>query len=244
MKVYYNEITSGNLQLIKSLQKQVEELKSRAVTNKNMYLDYVQQNQKLSEPLAEVQREIGELQALLKERTKDQMALRNANSRLTSIGKDTNELRRKQQLLEEEYFKVETEKNNLYRSFEEVIVKIQNQSDFQNQTLESKLRIVEENSERLTSQVQEVIQAANLDGNEMNHVLASLDQLMASKEDALQVKRFQVVKLKKGFNDSLEAFKVKLKDLGIPEDEFNALGFFKENIPVGTTNAPAGLVAK
>jgi hypothetical protein len=45
MKAYYNDITSGNLQLIKSLQKQISELKSRAVNNKKIMLDYVQENQ-------------------------------------------------------------------------------------------------------------------------------------------------------------------------------------------------------
>ena len=78
MKEYYNDITSGNLQLIKSLQKQVAEFKVQASNNRKMLLDYEIENQKLSEPLSKVSAEIAELQVLLKERTKDQMAFRNA----------------------------------------------------------------------------------------------------------------------------------------------------------------------
>jgi len=47
MKAYYNDITSGNLHLIRSLQKQISELKSRAINNKKIMLDYVQENQVL-----------------------------------------------------------------------------------------------------------------------------------------------------------------------------------------------------
>ena len=112
MKTYYNDITGGNLQVIKDLQKKIVELKEMAVENKKKLLDYVQENQKLSEPLAMVTAEIAELQALLRERTKDQMALRNAHSRLSALGKSSAEMRRDLESLEEEYFKVEKERDN------------------------------------------------------------------------------------------------------------------------------------
>ena len=51
-----------------------------------------------------------------------------------------------------------------------------------------------------------------------------------------------MAKLKKSFNDSLETFTAKLKELGIPEDETASLGFVLEELPSGCTSAPAGLV--
>ena len=42
MKAYYNDITGGNLQVIKDLQKRIAELKENAVDNKKKLLDYVQ----------------------------------------------------------------------------------------------------------------------------------------------------------------------------------------------------------
>lgn len=244
MKKYYNDITSGNLQLIKNLQIQVEELKSRAINNKKMLLDYTNENQKLSEPLAKVSSEIAELQALLKERTKDQMALRNANSRLTSIGKSSFELRRKQKNLEDEYKKAENERDELYHSFEDILQRIQRQSDFHNQGMNQKLNDAEINVEKLSIQINEVIHAANLDPNEIERIMLSLSQMIAVKEDSLENVRFQVIKFKKGFNDSFDAFRVKLKDLGIPDSEIDSLGYRHEDMPLGTTTGPAGLVAR
>ena len=156
MKAYYNDITAGNLQLIRSLQKQVEELKERAINNKRRLLEFVQENQKLSEPLSKVTGEIAEVQGLLRERTKDQMALRNAHSRLAAIGKKSKAIRLQYQQLEEEFSKVEKERDQLYNSYEESIKRVQQQSDFQNQALEQRLRAVEGNAEKAAVQVEEV----------------------------------------------------------------------------------------
>jgi hypothetical protein len=241
MKSYYNDITGGNLQLIKSLQKQIVEIKERAINNKRMLLDFVQENQKLSEPLARVTAEIAELQTSLRERTKDQMALRNAHSRLAAIGKNSTELRAAQQGLEEEYAKVERERDQLYNSFEDSIQRIQQQSEFHNQSLEQRLRAAEASAEKASLQVEEIIRAANLDVNEMARVMDSLNQMLAAKDEALRDVRFLVVKMQKTYNDSLATFSAKLKELGIPEHEVSMLGFSLEPI-VGSTAAPAGLI--
>jgi hypothetical protein len=242
MKAYYNDITGGNLQVIKDLQKKIAELKDRAVNNKKMLLDYVQENQKLSEPLAMVTAEIAELQALLRERTKDQMALRNAHSRLASIGKNCTDFRREQEVLEEEYSKVERERDQLYNSFEESIDRVKQQSEFHNQALAQRLRAAETSAEKAGHQVEEIVRAANLDQSEMARVMDTLNQMLSAKDDALRDVRFLVVKLQKTYNDSLETFYAKLKDLGIPDAELQALNFLPEKLPVSSTGAPAGLI--
>jgi len=209
-----------------------------------MLLDYGQENQKLSEPLAKVSSEIAELQSQLKERTKDQMALRNANSRLTAIGRQNSEIRRRQAQLEEGYGRLEKERDELYNTFEESIQKAQQQSEFHNQALESRLKFAELTADKAGAQVEEIVRAANLDGNEVARIMASLNHMLSAKEDTLKDLRFNVVKLKKTFNDTLETYLAKLRDLGIPEEEIQRLGFVKEMLPHGSSNAPAGLVAK
>lgn len=241
MRSYYNDITGGNLQLIKSLQKQIVELKERAISNKRMLLDYVQENQKLSEPLAKVTAEIAELQTSLRERTKDQMALRNAHSRLAAIGKSSIELRAAQQALEEEYANVERERDQLYSSFETSIQRVQQQSEFHNQSLEQRLAAAEASAEKASLQVDEIIRAANLDATEMTRVMEALNQMLAAKDEALRDVRFLVTKLQKTYNDSLHTYTAKLKELGIPEHELLMLGFDHESL-AGSTSAPAGLI--
>lgn len=249
MKSYYNEITSSNLKLIKNLQKQVEELKERANSNKKLLYEYTLENQKLSEPLMKVSNEITELQTLLKERMKDQMALHNANSRLTAISKQSNGYKIKLKHLEEEYYLLEKERDALYTGYEESLERVKAQTEFQNQTLEQRLVAAENNVEKAAMQVEEIIQAANLDGGEVARMMSSLNQTLSAKENVISDLKFQVMKLQKGYNDSLMAFMMKLKDFGIPEHELegysNSNGFVLEKLPVGSTTAPvATLVAK
>jgi hypothetical protein len=92
--------------------------------------------------------------------------------------------------------------------------------------------------------VEEIIRAADLDLGEIQRVMGSLSHMLSVKDEALGDIRFQVVKLKKGYNDSMDAFRIKLRDLGIPDEEFNMMGFRPEVLPTGSTVAPAGLVAR
>lgn len=244
MKLYYNEITRGNLLLISNLQKQVIDLQTRASNNKRMLLEYVQENQNLSKPLAKVSAKIAELQALLKERTKDQMALRNATARLNSIKKKSQSLRESQQQLEDDFKVIEKERDQLYNTFVETIEQVHQQSDFHNAALEQRLKAAELTVEKAASQIEEIIRAANLDAVEMVRVMASINEMLAAKEDALKNVTFLVAKLKKNFNDSLDMYIAKFKELGISQSEIDKLGFTVEELLLGSTTAPSGLLAK
>mmetsp|Transcript_67133 Transcript_67133/g.132183 ORF Transcript_67133/g.132183 Transcript_67133/m.132183 type:complete len:479 (+) Transcript_67133:66-1502(+) len=245
MKAYYNDITRTNLNMIKKLQNQVEVLKERSSNNKKLLQEYVIENQKLSKPLAEVSGDIASLQTDLKERSKDQMALRNANSRLSAIGKSSGTMRAKLSLLEDEYAQVERERDTLYSGFEESIQRVKQQSEFTNQALEQRLIAAEANVGKAGMQVEEIIQAANLDSGEVARMMGSLNQMLAAKEEALHEARFNVVKLQKAYNDNLDTFTAKMIELGIPEHEMQEMGFVKEKLPVGSTTAPSlSLIAR
>ena len=88
-------------------------------------LEYVQENQKLSELLAKVSAEIADWQVFLRERSKDQMALRNAASRLAFMNRQTVQLKSTQHQLEEECVKVEHDRDDVYNSFEENIRRVE-----------------------------------------------------------------------------------------------------------------------
>lgn len=103
MKSYYNDITTSNLQLIRSLQQQIQNLKTKAATNKQLLLDYTQQNMKLSAPLQKVTADVAEIRASLRERGKDQLALQNARARFAATQHATETLKKEYVLLEKLY---------------------------------------------------------------------------------------------------------------------------------------------
>ena len=241
MKCYYSTITEQNIQLIEGLRNKGKELKNCAIDNQRSLLEYKEMNHTLSLPLSQVTDEIGTVRDHLRARTKDQMALKNASSRLNVVIKNIAGLRAKLQLLEEEYAQVERERDLLYSNFEDSIQRVYQQAEFSNQALERRLVNAECNAEKAAMQVEEVIHAANLDSGEMVRVVGSLNQMLAAKDDAIKEVKFLVIKLQKTFNDSYGTFSAKLKALGISEDEFRTLGFTLEKLPSGSTTAPIGV---
>jgi len=166
------------------------------------------------------------------------MALRNANSRLSAIGKSGSSLRMNLVMLEEEYAAVEKERDLLYSTFEDSVQRVRQQSDFQNQALEQKLVAAESNVQKAALQVEEIIRAANMDSTEVARMMTSLNQMLAAKEEVLSDVKFNVTMLQKSFNDTLEIYSAKMKELGIPEEEISNMGFSLEPLPKGCTSAP------
>ena len=244
MKLYYNEITRGNLQLITHLQRHVEELRARAQNNKRMLLEYIEENQNLSLPLLKISSKISELQVMLKERSKDQMALRNAMARLNSMRKKSTMLRESQLRLEEDYKAVEKDRDELYNTFEEAIHNVHQQAQFHNQALEQRLITAEVTVEKANQQIEEIMKAARLDVPEMSKVLASINEMLAAKEDTIKDVNFSVAKLKKNFNDTFDTYVAKFKELGLADEEICSMGFRHEDLPPGTTFSPSFMIAE
>jgi len=70
MKAYYNDITTDNLKLIRSLKDEVAEMKKKAVANQRVMNEITQKNLWLKEPLAVTVAEVADLRAQLKGREK------------------------------------------------------------------------------------------------------------------------------------------------------------------------------
>jgi myosin heavy subunit len=245
MKNYYNDTTHGNLLMIRQLQGEVNEIKSRSASNKKLLLEYEIENKKLSIPLMAAKTELEELQNQLKERPKDQMALRNVNARLAAVRNNASHTKQKLTQLQEEYAQVERGHSLLYNGFEESIQRVRAQSEFQNETLEQRLHAAQNNVEKAELQVQEIIGAANLDANEVARIITSLNYMLTAKDDALKNLKLNAIKLQKSFHDLLLGYISKLKELGVPTDDIAELISKMEKLPEGSTEAPmASLVVK
>ena len=131
----------------------------------------------------------------------------------------------------------------MFKSFEEGIQRVKQQSDFQNESLEQRIASAERAANMAAFQVEEIMKSAGLDGSEMSVVMSSLNAMLLAKEEEVKQARFGVVKMKKTYNDSLQTLHARMRQLGIPEDEIQDMGFSLEDYANGSTDAPAGLVS-
>lgn len=242
MKGYYNDITSDNLKLIKSLKDEVAEMKVKAISNQKLMHEISVENQRLKEPLTVAVAKVAELRAQLKDRQKNRLSLRNSKARLQVLEQHLQELADSHEQLKRDFAGVERERDEIYSTFESAIKEIQQKSDYENIMLEHRLDAMQNSAESAKEQIHQIISAAGLDAFEMERSGASLQRALVKRNQDIRETRYELIKMTKCYNDALRTYTQKLLDLGIPKSEIDSLGFAP--IPTAASLGPAGLVTK
>ncbi len=108
--------------------------------------------------------------------------------------------------------------------------------------LEQKLGAMNDSYTNKQAQLDEILQAANLDPAEVARVISRLDEVLQSKNSVIRDMKYKVARASKAYNDTLGTFEAKFEQVGIPADEFASMGFRK--VLSATSVGPAGLVAQ
>ena len=143
--------------------------------------------------------------------------------------------------LQQAHVKVENERDDLYHTFEAAIKEVQNKTDFNNVVLEQKIQQASRDVDEAEVQAEQITTAANLDPTQMVQIKNSITDALRSRNGMITDLEYNLLRLKKGFNDSLRTYNEQMTTIGIPEDEVDSLGFqeFKQE---GASIGPAGLV--
>jgi len=243
MKSYYNDITNDNLQLIRSLKDQVSEMKTKQVANQKLMFDISNENQRLREPLTIAVAEVAELRAQLKDREKDKLSLRNGRARLRVFEQKLKELRSEHSELLAEFRGVEGDRDSMFQTFEDSVKDIQETTELGNTLIQQRLNRAMENEEEADAQMAQITAAANLDQTEVGDIKKSIDEALRTRNSMSEDLQYQLVRLRKGFNDSLNTYGKSMLKFGVPQDEVDSMGFvpFEQS---GTNTGPAGLVVE
>ena len=163
MKAYYNDITKENLELIKMHKEKLVDIRAQIEANQKTVDHLKVTMDELKMPLANCLQERDNLKKSLATFDKDCMALRNAKARLLVLKQKVTEIKDSRKELEEKFLKVEKEKQDMYKKFELAISQLRSRSDYKNQILDEKLRVLQSEFERKEVQLQELIQRSGLD---------------------------------------------------------------------------------
>ena len=243
MKNYYNDITADNLQLIRSLKDQVSEMKVKQSTNQKLMFDINNENHRLREPLLEAVKEVADLRAKLKDRAKDRLSLRNCKARKRVFQKRVDELRTEHNDMKGQMVDLQKERDSYYSTFEGAIKDMQRKSEIGNVILESNIHSKQADVEAAGVQIEQVTAAANLPKAELDQVQKSISDALNTRNSMAKELEYQLIRLRKGFNDSLAAQCAIMDKLGVPQQEINKMGFVAFSDEGGSSTAPAGLVA-
>lgn len=125
IKAYYNDITHDNLQLIKSLKDEINEMKEKEKTNKKKMDLLRQENRDLTQPLEDKLEEQRVLEEELKTYTKDKMALKNLKAHYKRLEEQISEAKQEYRACEDKFRKMEKERDDLYKRFKKAVQEIQ-----------------------------------------------------------------------------------------------------------------------
>lgn len=221
MRNYYNSITQDNLDLIKELNHEIEDLKMAHMQNEKAMKAIEKKNASLNEPLIQAENRVKALRHKLQNYAKDKLSLQHAKARLHNMQDSFKKRREEYHKLKIAYQEMENERDRLYRTFEETVLSVDRASSSRNLELSRHLESLLEQFEVKKAQFSSVLRASSLDPLVLTHVTKKLDDVLSAKNEHMEEITYQIAKMTKAHNDVVRVYQAKLAKLGIPEDQLD-----------------------
>mmetsp|Transcript_6335 Transcript_6335/g.14525 ORF Transcript_6335/g.14525 Transcript_6335/m.14525 type:complete len:461 (-) Transcript_6335:88-1470(-) len=222
IKVYYSEITTSNLDLIKRLKEEHSEIKKRETDDAKKMFDLEQRNKQLKEPLKRANQDVERLEQELVKYEKDKNELAAVKEKIKQSETLLHRMEFQHEVLQQQLSTVSKERDQLYSNFQQAIYDVQQKSGLKNLILEKKIDAVEEALETTEAQVSELLASANVDQATQAGIAQRLDQVIAYKNDIVSQLEEEVGRIKDSHTTMVKTYESKLSEYGIPPEE---LGF-------------------
>lgn len=222
IKVYYQDITTSNLDLIKRLKEEHSEIKKRENDDAKKMFDLEQRNKQLKEPLKRAHHDVERLEAELLAYEEDKKKLASVKEKIKQSETLLHRTEFQHEVLQQQLKTVSSEREELYSKFQHAIYDVQQKSGLKNLLLERKIDAVEEALETSEAQVSELLASANVDQATSSGISQKLDQVIAYKNDILAQLENEVSRIKDSHKTMVKTYESKLAEYGIPSEE---LGF-------------------
>mmetsp|Transcript_25868 Transcript_25868/g.41504 ORF Transcript_25868/g.41504 Transcript_25868/m.41504 type:complete len:460 (-) Transcript_25868:143-1522(-) len=222
IKVYYGDITSTNLDLIKRLKEDHHEIKKRENADAKLMFDSEQKNKQLTEPLKRAHADVEELEKQLQAYEEDKKKLAAVKDKIKQSETMLHRMEFQHEVLQQQLSRVTVERDDLYCKFQQAIYDVQQKAGLKNLILEKKIDAIEEAFETTEAQVSELYTSANLDQATPSGISQKLDQVIAYKDDIVVQLQEEVQRIKDSHRTMVKTYESKLAEYGIPPEE---LGF-------------------
>ena len=225
MKEYYNSITRDNLDLIRSLKTELNELETKIRNHEAKYQNILSENKKLNLPLTKAKNEVLLYNKKLVNYTKDKRSLKSNQKHLLSVTNKLNVLKKQNQSLKAKYQQLVHDKTSLLHQYCNISVPTtatatrsshtapRRGTDSVNAKLEQKLADYQGQFRVKQNQLEKILKEANLDKVVINHLTNKLNTIIDHKNQQIEEKRFEVTKVHKMHDDLLRVYQAKIKEL-------------------------------
>lgn len=221
IKVYYQEITTSNLDSIRRLKEDHTDIRKREqALAKNLY-EQEQRSKQLKEPLRKANQDVERLEAELQAYEDDKKKLAAVKEKIKQQETQLHRMEFQHEVLTQQQRALQVERDDLYKKFQHAIYEVQQKAGLKNLILEKKIDAVEEALETTEAQVSELLNSA-MDQATAAGISQKLDQVIAYKNDIVAQLEAEVTRISDSHRTLVRTYESKLAEYGIPAEE---LGF-------------------
>eukprot|EP01012_Entosiphon_sulcatum_P007332 TRINITY_DN136_c0_g2_i1.p1 TRINITY_DN136_c0_g2~~TRINITY_DN136_c0_g2_i1.p1 ORF type:complete len:454 (+),score=165.99 TRINITY_DN136_c0_g2_i1:45-1406(+) len=212
---YYNDITSNNLELIKNLKEQVNNMKRNEAYNEKLMFEIAQANKRLTEPLTKALKEVNLLRHELGNYEKDKQSLKTAKQQLAALEEQFKTLSWEHEVLTQRYSAVSDEHQKLSDRYQSTLHDLQQKSVFQNVLLRKKMEVLSTQVEKKDAQLSEVLKASNLEPGALGPVERRLEDMLSEKNGSIEELQMALAELTQQHDDVVSVYERYLGENGI-----------------------------
>ncbi|CAL5996383.1 Dynein_regulatory complex [Hexamita inflata] len=215
MKKYYLDITTSNLDLIKSLKDEVEEMRKKQIANEQLMYDVAQENKRLTQPLQTALAEAEQLKKKLEEANEINSQLKtaseNADQRLALI----QHLEWENDILKTSLRDTAMERDALKERFEQAVQGVEQNAHFREAVLERRIVALQNEIESLTTKYNETVAAGHLDAAVAQAIGQQTDNVLEGKNRNIRELSFELARVMRLYNEALRVFRGKMVSAGL-----------------------------
>ncbi|EKG07788.1 hypothetical protein TCSYLVIO_001083 [Trypanosoma cruzi] len=182
MKEYYSEITSNNLETIRTLKDEVYARKRTEAHNERAMMDVAQRNKKLTEPLAKLQRQKRELEQELINYSSDRDKLREMKMNVREREQELRTLSWENEVLSQRFVKLEEDRDIILNKYNNMLQDIQRKATFRRVLVQNKLELVQSQLEGRDARLTELLKRVNIDPEGISEIEHRVRDLSLEKD--------------------------------------------------------------
>jgi chromosome segregation ATPase len=164
IKLYYNEITHSNLDLIKSLKEEVEDLKKKEAADEKVMFAIAQENKKMSEPMRRALDEVRRLRDAREVYRREIGVLHETKASILVVQDRLENLRWELEILQQRFNRVKAERDALFERFAAALHEVKQKAGFKQLLLEERAASALQQAELQNGMLRGVMAAAHVGG--------------------------------------------------------------------------------
>jgi hypothetical protein len=219
IKLYYNEITHSNLDLIKSLKEEVEDLKKKEAGDERIMYNIAAENKKMSEPLRKALEQVRSLKEAREAYRADIAALLETKAAIVVIQDRLESLRWEHEILEQRFGRLVGERDTLYDRFTKALHEVKQKAGFKALVLEERVVAASEAATKAGTMLREVVAAAGVGGGVSDAGAKALAEEVASRDATIAALRDELSRIAQLHDDAVRTCLAAMASADVPASE-------------------------